>query len=98
MAVVRLGHREIEILSYFAEVQGGITYWRIVARLCGKKPGPEASEDERRAFESCRVATTRALGRMRRKDLVYKKKYKGEVTYYLTRRGRELLNRLSLGP
>ena len=87
-----LGEREIRLLMEFARRQGGgVSYWMLIKALCGEK-------QRTREYENCRTMTTRALRSLRRKNLIYKKRYKGEVTYYLTRQGRDLLNRLGLGP
>ena len=81
-----LGPVELAVLSVFArEGLAGVAYWTIVERVCGGRE------------EQCRVAVTKALSRLRRRGLAYKKKYKGDVFYYLTRDGKELLVSLCPG-
>lgn len=85
----RLGTRELQILKVMTSKNyKGVAYWEIINEICGCRGGAECKREGR---EACRVSVTRALSRLRKKKILYKKRYAGEVNYYLTREGKKLL-------
>ena len=85
-----LGSRELEVLKTLVANGGGAPYWVIVEDICKCRGKKEC------AGTSCKVSVTRALRTLRKKGLVYKKRYLGKVMYYLTKDGKRLLLDLSL--
>ena len=83
-----LGLIEVEVLTVIVNHGMSASYCVIVKEICGE------NADER----ECRSRVTRALKNLRRKGLLYKKRYLGKVNYYLTKEARDLLNKLSLCP
>lgn len=89
VGVRMLGYREIQILRILARENGGVPYWKIVMEICECK----RSECPK---TTCKSVVTHALRSLRKKGLIYKKRYLGRIVYYLTKEGKKFLLDLGL--
>ena len=81
-----LGRNEILILILLKDY--GRPFWDIAYEICGCRKNECLKEKEK---NNCRVGVSTALKLLKKKELVYKKRYLGENHYYLTKKGKKLV-------